>query len=404
ESAHRRTSSRRSQREYEQANVSRDTRRRRMRGALVWEGRRRSGENHGRRGDLSGVLVANAEEDVAEEMGNIGLSFDTRQEGRQGECRGELSEHFERLDARNRENVARAGLGIRTSAELFQAAQSAYEQARAEGSSRRGRGRRERGGLSGKAVANAEEDVVEEVRLAESSPCARQGKRARPRSTDQPQSKHARTVVRRERSDEEQEGDLASVLRSLDEEFAEKERLSHGQAWCAPIPHARKVSTVQEFYKAFHDVRTLPIRTCMICYRKFAEAELEEIDWERWVASAIRKGDGSPFKCSRCFVVGEKIPSCSDCVRHLGRGALSQAAQIHSHLGCEHMFPDELKDLSPVEEKLIALNSCYGFITKYSIPEGRRQSVRYPRHVKGHITVFPNNVQELVTNVLPTRC
>ncbi|PVH91575.1 hypothetical protein DM02DRAFT_576886, partial [Periconia macrospinosa] len=65
------------------------------------------------------------------------------------------------------------------------------------------------------------------------------------------------------------------------------------------------------------------------------------------------------------------------------------------------MFPDELKGLSPVEEKLIALNSCYGFITKYSIVEGGRQSVRYPRHVKGHITVFPNNVQELATNVLP---
>ena len=65
------------------------------------------------------------------------------------------------------------------------------------------------------------------------------------------------------------------------------------------------------------------------------------------------------------------------------------------------MFPDELKGLTPVEEKLIALNSCYGFITKYSLPEGRRQSTRYPKHVKGHITVFPNNVQDLVSNVLP---
>ena len=27
----------------------------------------------------------------------------------------------------------------------------------------------------------------------------------------------------------------------------------------------------------------------------------------------------------------------------------------------------------------------------------------YPKHVKGHITVFPNNVQELVTNILPHR-
>ncbi|XP_044720115.1 ATP-dependent DNA helicase PIF1 [Hirsutella rhossiliensis] len=42
------------------------------------------------------------------------------------------------------------------------------------------------------------------------------------------------------------------------------------------------------------------------------------------------------------------------------------------------MFPDELKGLTLVEEKLVSLNSCYG-------------------HVKGHITVFPNNVQELAT-------
>ncbi|KAL8284658.1 hypothetical protein RB597_008496 [Gaeumannomyces tritici] len=65
------------------------------------------------------------------------------------------------------------------------------------------------------------------------------------------------------------------------------------------------------------------------------------------------------------------------------------------------MFPDELKGLTPVEEKLIALNSCYGFITKYSIPQGPRQDAKYPKHVKGHITVFPNNVQELAAKVLP---
>ncbi|KJZ68887.1 hypothetical protein HIM_11720 [Hirsutella minnesotensis 3608] len=65
------------------------------------------------------------------------------------------------------------------------------------------------------------------------------------------------------------------------------------------------------------------------------------------------------------------------------------------------MFPDELKGLTPVEEKLISLNSCYGFVAGYTIPGGQRQTVRYPRHVKGHITVFPNNVQELATKVLP---
>ncbi|KAM4063272.1 PIF1-like helicase [Hirsutella rhossiliensis] len=74
---------------------------------------------------------------------------------------------------------------------------------------------------------------------------------------------------------------------------------------------------------------------------------------------------------------------------------------LHGRLGCEHAYPDELKDLTPLEEKLISLNSCYGFVTKYSIPGGHRQSVRYPRHVKGHITVFPNDVQGLAAKVLP---
>ncbi|RKK15427.1 hypothetical protein BFJ67_g17959, partial [Fusarium oxysporum f. sp. cepae] len=82
-------------------------------------------------------------------------------------------------------------------------------------------------------------------------------------------------------------------------------------------------------------------------------------------------------------------------------GVLSPAAQLHRRIGCEHMFPEELKGLTPVEEKLIALNSCYGFVTRYSIASSQKQSARYPKHIKGHITVFPNNVQELATKVLP---
>ncbi|KAF1807901.1 hypothetical protein P152DRAFT_469269 [Eremomyces bilateralis CBS 781.70] len=185
-------------------------------------------------------------------------------------------------------------------------------------------------------------------------------------------------------SEEEQVQELEGIICELEDEFAEKERLSYEQEWCTPIPTSIKVSTVQDFYKAFHDIDTLPILTCMFCYR-----------------NPIEKREGSPFQCVRCFPIGETIRGYADCVRHLGRDGLSLAAQLHDRLGCEHIYPDELKDLTPIEEKLIALNSCYGFITKYSIPEGPRQGVTYTRHVKGHITVFPNNVQELVANVLP---
>ncbi|XP_044717307.1 PIF1-like helicase domain-containing protein [Hirsutella rhossiliensis] len=120
------------------------------------------------------------------------------------------------------------------------------------------------------------------------------------------------------------------------------------------------------------------------------------------LASALRHLDEE-------FEAGERlaneqtwpVPVCVECARWAGREGASPAMHLHGRLGCEHAYPDELKDLTPLEEKLISLNSCYGFVTKYSIPGGQRQSVRYPRHVKGHITVFPNDVQGLAAKVLP---
>ncbi|KAG7000048.1 hypothetical protein FocnCong_v012999 [Fusarium oxysporum f. sp. conglutinans] len=354
-----------------------------------------------------------------------------------------LSDLFRRLDARNRENVALAGLGIRTSADIFEATQSQYEHSRSQrnaayggsvvspaladlgirtsadilealngengqksgdmSSRRRHRLHRKPGIMSsgqGQVVDSAEGTV--ENGPQEEPRHRSELKRSGPRSDDgQLPHKRPRTVERQERSESEQVQDLANVLGVLEEDFAEKERLSDDQTWCTPVSHERKAKTVEEFYKAFHDMRTLPVLTCMFCYRKHSRAELQYVDWDWWVANAIEKRDGSPFKCVQCFPVGQKILGCGDCVRHLGRGALSAAARLHTQLGCEHMFPDELKDLTPVEEKLIALNSCYGFITKHSVSDGHRQGATYPRHVKGHITVFPNNVQELATNFLP---
>jgi hypothetical protein len=351
-----------------------------------------------------------------------------------------LDELNRRRDARNRENVARAGLGIRTSADIFETAERQYEEARSwkaparvapadasalaslgirttaeiwEATQKQGEEVREKNQVppqqrarkpetSPRRVAgDARETARQRAPRAGRSSRQRGRKRAGPTATEGPAPKRTRNADRRERTAAERAQDVASVLQALEAEFEEKERLSHGQEWCEPVPHERKIKTVQNFYKAFHDVETLPILTCMFCYRKYGAVELEDVEWEWWTACPIEKQDQSPFKCLLCFPVGEKIPGCVDCVRQLKRGVLSPAAQLHTRLGCEHVFPDELKGLTPVEEKLIALNSCYGFITKYSLQEAQRQSIRYPKHVKGHITVFPNNVQELVTNVLP---
>ncbi len=173
------------------------------------------------------------------------------------------------------------------------------------------------------------------------------------------------------------------------------------QTWCTPIPLERKVSTVRDFYQAFHDASTLPIQTCTVCYRKSMEKELRQVAWETWACDYVGRVDGAAFSCRSCFPLGESSSACEECTRWLARGSLSPAAQLHIRLGCEHLYPDELKGLTPIEEKLIGLSSCYGFITRYSIPDGKRQSVKYPRHIRGHITVFPNNVKELATKVLP---
>ena len=135
-------------------------------------------------------------------------------------------------------------------------------------------------------------------------------------------------------------------------------------------------------YEAFHDRNTLPIQICMLCYRKCSLDGMGEISWSTWTAWPRVKRARSPYECRLCFPVEKAISGCKECVGHFRKSSLTPAAQLHSRLGCEHMFPDELKDLTPVEEKLIALNSCHGFITRYSIPDGQRQTVNYPRHIK----------------------
>lgn len=106
------------------------------------------------------------------------------------------------------------------------------------------------------------------------------------------------------------------------------------------MPYERKVKTVQNFYKALHDMKTLPTLTCLLCYRRYGGVELEDVGWDWWTAIPIKKPGDSPFKCPRCLSAGQNIRGCADCLRHLRRAVLSPAAQLHTWLGCEHMFPD----------------------------------------------------------------
>jgi len=86
----------------------------------------------------------------------------------------------------------------------------------------------------------------------------------------------------------------------------------------------------------------------------------------------IKKSDDLSFGYSKCYLVGQKIPLYREYVKYLKRGVLSVIIQLYIWLGYKHIFPEELKEFTPIEEKLIALNLYYRFITKYNILEKQR--------------------------------
>jgi hypothetical protein len=86
----------------------------------------------------------------------------------------------------------------------------------------------------------------------------------------------------------------------------------------------------------------------------------------------------------------------------LKRGKLPKACAVNNmYIGCEHRYPEELDGLSPVEERLIALQASFGYITKFTVDNKTPSGLSYRKHVKGHIVVFPNKVEDLVATVLP---
>jgi len=69
------------------------------------------------------------------------------------------------------------------------------------------------------------------------------------------------------------------------------------------ILYERKVYTVREFYKVFHNMNILSIYICMICYRKYIKGELEDISWNRWMVNLVEKSGNLSFGYYKCFLV-----------------------------------------------------------------------------------------------------
>ncbi|KAH6975757.1 hypothetical protein EDB80DRAFT_692884 [Ilyonectria destructans] len=176
-----------------------------------------------------------------------------KERGREDEQEGT---GFVSLD--KRELSTREGPQIRMSGEHCGTAQKELEQAGAKmvcprrrpglGRSRirlRTQGQARVRPIRPREAENEEANLSRLEKNVDSAQGERQEKRSCCSSKDNPPQRRVRSAVRRQRKLDEQAEDLT---------------------WCALIPQERKVSTVPNFYRAFHDANTLLIWTCMIHY------------------------------------------------------------------------------------------------------------------------------------------
>ncbi|KAK8859546.1 hypothetical protein PGQ11_010280 [Apiospora arundinis] len=198
---------------------------------------------------------------------------------------------------------------------------------------------------------------------------------------------------------------FSRVLAAADKTFQEKQAASDRREWCEPIPLERKVETVRSFLKAFHDEDDMEIAVCSVCSLQKRPRDLDRVNWRTAVPEQIRLALADTFACKGCFPEegsGVVVPVCVRCREAFDRGRVPEACMGGlASIGCEHRYPKELEELTPLEEKLISLNASYGFITKFNVQRGQPTGPTYRKHITGHITVFPNDVESLAAVVLP---
>ena len=198
---------------------------------------------------------------------------------------------------------------------------------------------------------------------------------------------------------------LDRLVKATELFFQKKQAASVRRDWCNPIPAQRKVGTVQSFLTAFHDENTMEIATCSVCYMKKKPQDLDHDDWKKAIPAEIQSVLTSLLACQMCFPKGDGeavVPICFTCRAAFDRHRVPDTCMGSTmHIGCEHRYPNELRDLTPLEEKLISLNVAYGFITKFNVQSGQQTGPTYRKHIVGHISVFPNDVESLAATILP---
>ena len=206
-----------------------------------------------------------------------------------------------------------------------------------------------------------------------------------------------------------------AVLRRVEEvdnkKWDQRVEDSSSLKWAEPIPDHIKKESPLAFLQAMNDQDTIPTSHCSLCQLMTPPGDTEHVTRGRFdvylTELALVDSDLELFKCQRCFPTDPQalITLCSSCRESLdgqGKRSLPRACQVNMlKLPCFCRVPLCLRDLSPLEERLIARRLAMGFITKFSISHDRKVGVHHRWLKRGHITMYPNDVHGLVTDVLP---
>lgn len=191
---------------------------------------------------------------------------------------------------------------------------------------------------------------------------------------------------------------IQQLLRAQDDEFNRRLVDSETRQWCNRVPRELVLSSVQSFYQDLQSRTTLATGHCHLCQQMTAPDDFLREPWQGLLpqGSTIRSlvETSGALECGECFPVSPVIGVlfCSSCYKALVAGRVPRSCAVNNlAIGCFHRYPEELRGLSPMEERLIGLAQPYGWVTKIEIAVERKTSGDYRKLNKGHMTVFPNN-------------
>ena len=213
----------------------------------------------------------------------------------------------------------------------------------------------------------------------------------------------------------------------MSERFAQKQADSINFGCFSPIPRHVQVEAARRCHKANTEIMTehghsnLIHTYCYWCQIMCRKKELYQNPWPwqdyfRNLTQENQRQIQVLVDCNQCFTTenlpdgtASSVPTCEKCHTAMsyqrngqpGQAKLSRRAGfLQPHLRCMHQYPQELKDLTPIEERAISINTPFGYITKLRM-DLQWVGTKYRKHVRGHICVFPNNIHDLTTTVLP---